>query len=114
MLYGNTSYLANPTTSYVVPIMTNITFDVPSVVINVITNTICCISMFCRDHQFILTTFPCFSGAPHLLKILQITTRVEKPTDESLHFSEKKYKISQKRSASRIGRKTRKNYDDFR
>ena len=75
MLYGNTSYLANPTTSQVEPIMANITFGVSSVVINVITNIICCFSVFCRDDPLILTIFLCFSGAPRLLKILQITTQ---------------------------------------
>ena len=75
MLYGKTSYLANPTTSHVVPFMTNITFDATSVVINIIINTICCFSEFFRDDQLILTIFLCFSGAPRLLKILQTTTR---------------------------------------
>ena len=110
MLYGNTSYLANPTTSYVVPIMANITFDVSSVVINIIINTICGFSVFCRDDPLILTIFLCFSGAPRLLKILQITTR---SLPKKVYIFRETSKIRQKRSTSKMGKKTQENYDDF-
>ena len=105
MLYGNTSYLANPTTSYVVPIMANITFDVSSVVINIITNTICCFSVFCRDDPLILTIFLCFSGAPCLLKILQITTR---SLPKKFYTFREISKIRQKKYISQMGKKLRR------
>ena len=111
MLYGKTSSLANPTTSHVVPIMTIISFDVTSVVINIITNTICCFSVFCRDDPLILTIFFRFSGAPRLLKILQITTR---SLPKKVYIFREISKIRQKRSTNRMGKKTQKNYDDFR
>ena len=111
MLYGNTSYLANPTTLHVIPIMAYITFDVSSVVINIITKTICCFSVFCRDDPLILNIFLCFSGAPRLLKTLQITTR---SLPKKVHIFREISKIRQKRSTSRMGKKTQKNYDDFR
>ena len=101
MLYGKTSYLANPTTPHVVPIMTNITFDVSSVAINIIKNTICCFSVFCRDDPLILTIFLCFSGALRLLP-------------EKVYIFQEISKITQKRSTSRMSKKTQHNYDDFR
>ena len=111
MLYGKTSYLANSTTSHVVPIMTIISFDVTSVVINIITNTICCFSVSCRDDPLILTIFLCFSGAPRLLKILKTTTQ---SLPEKVYIFREISKITQKRSTSRMSKKTQHNYEDFR
>ena len=110
MLYGKTSYLANPTASNVIPIMTNITFDVSSAVIIIIINTICCFSAFCRDDPLILTIFLCFSGARRLLKILQTTTQ---SLPKKVYIFQEISQITQKRSTSRMSKKTHDNYDDF-
>ena len=84
MLYGNTSYLASPTTPHVVPIMANITFDVSSVVINVITNTICCFSVFCRDDPLLFAIFLGFFWSSTSSE--NQANHQTKPTDESLYL----------------------------